>query len=209
MNPYGALLQAGRTGGTPITGCEQENVMKIRSVATTSLLTLAVVAAGVFAQQPNVDLKPNPSPRKPIPQLKRPDLVVTSLTTTGPAVVVNGAVQLPIQVVVKNQGLAAAAVFKVAVEYSPAGGGGPFAVAFDVPGEASHWYPSTNNPLPSGKSVAFSGDLKFNPATHGVRVSLRATADSCSGDEFAEDFCRVRESNEANNRSVARWVVLP
>jgi hypothetical protein len=138
-----------------------------------------------------------------------PDLVVTSFVTTGAAVIVNGAVELPVKVVVKNQGTGSAPIFKVSVESTEPGGGGAVVVAFDADGEASNWYPSTNAPLASGKSASFSGRLKFHPATRRARVALRAIVDSCSGDEFMEDYCRVREINELNNRSAALWAVLP
>ncbi len=156
------------------------------------------------AQRP----RPGPDVRGEI-QIRMPDLVVTSFVPTGAAAIVNGAVELPVRVVIKNLGTGAAPVFMVGVEYTIPGAGGPVAVAFDVGGEASNWRPSTDATLSAGKSASFSGRLKFNPALHHKRVSLRALADSCAGDEFMEDYCRVRETNELNNRSGALWALLP
>ncbi len=174
------------------------------------LMAMALGPVCMHAQTPRPRPRPDVRPDvRPGNRIQRPDLVVTSFVATGGAVIVHGAVELPVKVMVKNQGTAAAPVFKVAVEYSEHGAGGPFAVAFDVAGEASNWYPSTDAVLAAGKSASFSGKLKFNPATRHVRVLLRAIADSCSGDEFMEDYCRVRESNELNNKSAALWAALP
>ena len=172
------------------------------------LIIVAVALGGVSISAQTQRPRPGPDVRPGI-NIKQSDLVVTSLVRTGPPVIVNGAVQQPVRVAVKNQGNGPAAIFKVAVEYTEADGGGPFVLAFTVPGEASIWYPSTDAALAAGKSASFSGVLKFHPAARRKRVSLRAIADSCAGDEFMEDYCRVRERSEANNRSAALWVVLP
>jgi hypothetical protein len=177
-------------------------------VAMLILIVMAVALGPVCMQAQTQRPRQGPDVRPGI-NLRRPDLVITSFVATGPALIVNGAVELPVKVIVKNHGNGAAAAFKVAVEYTQAGGGGPFAVAFNVAGEASNWYPSTDAALAAGKTASFSGRLKFNPATRGERVSLRAIADSCSGDEFMEDYCRVREINELNNKSAALWAALP
>lgn len=137
-----------------------------------------------------------------------PDLVVTTLETTGtPTVNVENSVELPIRVVVKNQGSAAAGVSKVAVEYTRAGG--TFVVAFTVPGQADIWYPHTSASVPAEGEETFSGLLTFHPSIHGETVTLKAIADSCSSDEFMPDYCRVEESDEGNNGSAAISVALP
>lgn len=144
-----------------------------------------------------------------------PNLVVTTLELDplNPATVnpLNNSAEVPIRVVIKNQGNAAAEKFKVSTEYT----GGTidparnFVVAFTVPGHSSIWYPATSASLAAGDEVAFRGKLIFNPSERGVTVSLKATADSCSGDEFMPDYCRVEESNEGDNESVAISVLLP
>jgi len=137
-----------------------------------------------------------------------PDLVVTTLEQTGdPTVNDDEAVEVPIRVIVKNQGTASAGIFKVATEYT--GPDGTFVVAFTVPGQSSVWYPFTNTSLASGATVTFAGKVTFYYTVHNVTVSLKAIADSCSGDEFMPDYCRVEESNETNNESTPISIALP
>jgi hypothetical protein len=142
----------------------------------------------------------------------QPDLLVTTLETTAtPTVNENNSVEVPIRVVVKNQGNAAANVSKVAIEYT----GGvidpsrTFVIAFTVPGQSSIWYPFTSGALAAGSTETFTGKVTLHPKEHGVTVSLTATADSCSGDELMPAYCRVKESNEANNKSAPISVALP
>jgi len=140
-----------------------------------------------------------------------PDLVVTTLEQTGdPTVNAENQVEVPIRVVVKNQGTVSAGIFKVATEYTePRPGGGTYVVAFTVPGQSSIWYPFTKVSLASGATKTFAGKVTFHPSVHNVTVSLKAIADSCSGDEFMPDYCRVKESNETNNESAPIPLTLP
>jgi hypothetical protein len=125
----------------------------------------------------------------------------------GPATVnPYGSTQVPIRVVVTNQGGVAADIFKVSTEYT--GSSGTFLVAFTVPGQDNSWYPYTIAPLAAGSEVAFKGLVTFSNVWDET-VSLRATADSCAGDEFVPDYCRVEESNEGNNESTSIPVSLP
>ena len=137
-----------------------------------------------------------------------PDLVVTTLETTGaPSVNAENSVEVPIRVVVKNQGGAAAGMSKVATEYTRSGG--TFVVAFTVPGQADIWYPHTSASVAPGSEETFDGLVTFHPSVHGETVTLKAVADSCSSDEFMPDYCRVEESNEGNNESTAISISLP
>jgi hypothetical protein len=137
-----------------------------------------------------------------------PDLVITALEATGsPTVNAENSVEVPIRVVVKNQGSASAGGSKVATEYT--GSGGTFVVAFTVPGQADIWYPHTSAGVPAGGEETFSGVVTFHPSLHGETVNLKAVADSCSGDEFMPEYCRVEESNEGNNESSAISISLP
>jgi len=136
-----------------------------------------------------------------------PDLVVTSLTPGDPTVNAAGSVELPVTVVVRNQGDADAGPFKVSLHYND--GSGTFVVAFTVPAENNIWYPSTDADLPAGAEVNFGGVATFHPFVRGVTVSMTAVADSCSGDEFMPSYCRVQESNEGNNTSAPQDVALP
>lgn len=137
----------------------------------------------------------------------QPDLVVTGLETTGTATVSeDGNIEVPVRVVVRNQGSAEAGVFKVATEYT--GPQGTFAAAFTVPGQGDIWYPHTNAPLAPGSSVTFAGRVTFLASARGTTISLRAIADSCSGDEFMPEYCRIEESREDNNDSQSITVSL-
>lgn len=139
----------------------------------------------------------------------KPDLVVTTLEATGLGFVgLDGGFKVPIRVVVKNQGDAEAGIFKVTTEFMGPQWG-PFAVAFEVPGQAIVSYPFTNSPLAPGGEVTFEGYASFIPGVGNMTVSLWAIADSCGGDEFMPDYCRVDESDESNNESTVISVYLP
>lgn len=150
-----------------------------------------------------------PTPPPGGPSGGGPDLVVTTLEATGPATVdTTNSVQVPIRVIVENRGGSPADVFKVSTEYeSPEGPA--FTVAFTVPGQSDVWYPFTNTRLAEGSSITLEGEITFNESLHGVTVPLIAIVDSCSGDEFMPDHCRVEERDEANNRSSAISISLP
>jgi uncharacterized repeat protein (TIGR01451 family) len=136
------------------------------------------------------------------------DLVITTFQTTGPGIInAEGQIEVPIRLIVKNQGGTEAGIFKVSTEYT--GPNGTFVVAFTVPGQRDIWYPYTNAPLAAGDEVTFAGAVTFRGTLAGETVSVRSTADSCSGDEFMPDYCRVEESNEGNNDSAPISVSLP
>ena len=141
-----------------------------------------------------------------------PNLIVTDLHVTGtPVINAENSFEVPVLVTVQNQGDGSADVFKVSTEYT----GGTidpareFVVAFTVPGQTDIWYPFTSGNLAPGDQVTYNGNVIFHPAEHGVEISLTATADSCSGDEFMPVYCRVDESDETNNKSTAILLTLP
>lgn len=174
----------------------------IGALGLLALGALVVVATtDLWAQETKDKRKVAPKEFK----LMLPDLVVAAISTSGAPTVVGSNVEVPLTVVVKNQGSAAAGAFKVSVDFSRAGAA-PLAVAFSVPGQ-DLWYPKATG-LNGGSSVTFTGKLLFLNSVHGA-VSTIAMADSCSGDEFMPEHCRVKESNEANNRSTAVSVTLP
>ncbi len=141
-----------------------------------------------------------------------PDLVVSSFNITDEAFIRDDNLILPIEVVVQNQGNAPADLFKIDVQYSHSGNP-PFVVAFtaDDTSEVNPdnlWYPFTRNPLEAGDEVTFTGELTFDDSLVGQPISLVATADSTSGDEFIPKYGRVEESNEDNNSSQIVEVTL-
>jgi hypothetical protein len=95
----------------------------------------------------------------------------------------------------------AADIFKVSTEYAI--GDDTYGVPFTVPGQENLRYPYTNAPLEAGSEVVFEGVVTFDYDYQDVTVSLWATADSCAGDEFMPDYCRVEESDEDNNESTS------
>ena len=136
------------------------------------------------------------------------DLVVTRLEVTGRPVILRDHIEVPLLVEVRNQGVAPAPIFKVAVEY--AGRAVAFQnVPFSVPGERDTTFPFTRAPLTATRSTVFVGRLILPLTERGTSVSLRAMADSCGGDEFLPTHCRVRESDERNNISRAISLSLP
>lgn len=139
----------------------------------------------------------------------KPDLVVTTFEKTGNPSInpTSGSVEVPVRVIVKNQGVASAGIFKVCTEYT--GPNGSYLVAFTVPGQQDMWYPYTSADLAENQSVTFDGKVVFHPEVHGVNVTLKAIADCCRGDEFKPEYCRIHESNEANNDSHSISVSLP
>jgi hypothetical protein len=138
----------------------------------------------------------------------RPDVVVSRFETTGPATVrADGVVEVPVRATVRNQGAAPAGRFKLSAEFTQPPSPVAYGVAFTVPGQSSIWYPWTSGPLAPGAEQTFRGKLGF--VRGGRVVSVWVLADGCAGDEFMPDECRVDESNEANNQSVAIPVALP
>ncbi|MDJ0617346.1 MAG: CAP domain-containing protein [Calothrix sp. MO_192.B10] len=138
------------------------------------------------------------------PAMAAADLIVRQVTTGSPRIRGNQ-VEVPIRVIVQNIGNQTAGIFKVSTEYTSRRG--TYAVPFTTGDNI--WYPYTERPLAPGRSIPFDGTVTFHPSVKGQRVSLRAIADSCSGDEFMPPHCRVRESDENNNKSANITLSLP
>jgi hypothetical protein len=88
---------------------------------------------------------------------------------------------------------------------------GRFVKPFTVLGSGDRWYPWKTG-LTRGGTHSFRGTLYVGTpcgaSLHGQRITIIPRVDSCSGDEFMPDYCRVRESNEANNEN-SRSITLP
>ena len=142
------------------------------------------------------------------PVLLGPDLVVSTFKTIGsPTINSENNVVLPVQVIIKNQGDSDASSFKVATEYT--GKSGTYVVAFTVKGQNNIWYPYTSISLKPEETVTFDGIVTFHSSIHKETITLWAVADSCSGDEFMPNYCRVDESNETNNYAPSISIFLP
>jgi hypothetical protein len=172
-----------------------KNLIVIAMAATVNVFSMQ-------AQPPRGNPRPLPSPVKP--PLEFRDVGITIFETMGPPVFVNGSVQLPIRVVVRNIGNLATGKFKVSLEYTMVGDEGVYTgIPFAVPG-LDAWFPVTDR-LAAGSSIAFEGTATFPPGLGGVRI--RAVADSCYGDLGMPVYCRVQELNERDNTRMI-WRVL-
>jgi len=152
-----------------------------------------------------------------------PDLVISDWRVTGSATITYTygllystvqsylaqgttlVVQIPVRVVVTNQGNTVAGVFKVVVPYFEQKGSG-YAL-FTVSGQADPRFPFTGFLLPAGSSVALDGVVTLYPSSAGQDIWLWAIADSCVGDDGFPVYCRVLESDEGNNQS--KPIVIP
>lgn len=142
-----------------------------------------------------------------VKQLRMPDLIVTNFVQTGASFNGSGGIQVPVTVTVKNVGQAPAAIFKVGIDYQHPNGQ-IYPVMFTVTGQSNAYYPFTSSPLAAGAVLTYQGVLVFSANLRGNTLSAKAIADSCSGDEFMENYCRVKESSETNNSSTAINIVL-
>ena len=144
----------------------------------------------------------------PVLRLVRPDLIVTNFLQKGASFNgPNGTIQVPVAVTVKNVGQAPAAIFKVGIDYQHPNGQ-IYPVMFTVSGQSNTYYPFTSSPMAAGAVLTYQGVLVFPDRLRGNTLSAKAIADSCSGDEFMESYCRVNESSESNNSSTAISIVL-
>jgi hypothetical protein len=146
-----------------------------------------------------------------------PNLIVVDFLQIGDPVQGDGIIDVPVQLVVANDGDAIAGSFKVSSEYtggitSPTGAP-PAVVEFradpsdDVAAEG--FYPFTSHDLEPGAEVTFTGVLRFSDKEEGSTVTVTAIVDSCSGDEFSSPGCRVAESLEDDNGSDPLPITLP
>jgi hypothetical protein len=138
-----------------------------------------------------------------------PDLTVTGIAVGTPSFINPSEANLPLTVTIKNLGDTTSTRFKLSVDVIDSSG--RFVKPFKVPGQADIWYPWKTG-LARGATYSFSGSLYLGiprgPSLHGQRITIIPRVDSCSGDEFMPDYCRVRESNEGNNE-MRRVVTLP
>lgn len=138
-----------------------------------------------------------------------PDLRVTGFAAGVPSFVNPSEANLPLTVTIANQGDSTSSRFKLSVDVITSSG--RFVKPFTVPGQSDRWYPWKTG-LARGVSYSFRGTLYIGipggPSLHGQRITIIPKVDSCSGDEFMPDYCRVRESIEANNE-YQRSITLP
>lgn len=138
-----------------------------------------------------------------------PDLTVSGVATGAPSFITPSEANLPLTVTIQNLGDSTSTRFKLSVDVIDSSG--RFVKPFTVPGQSDRWYPWKTGQA-RGASYSFRGTLYIGipsgPSLHGQRITIIPRVDSCSGDEFMPDYCRVRESNEANNEN-RRSITLP
>jgi hypothetical protein len=146
----------------------------------------------------------------PIYAFALPDLVVTGIATGTPAFISPSEANLPLTVTFTNLGDSTSTRFKLSVEVVDPSG--KFVKPFTVPASADRWYPWKTG-LPRGATYSFRGTVYLGipggASLHGKRITIITHVDSCAGDEFLPDYCRIRESNEANNHTYQRSITLP
>lgn len=146
-----------------------------------------------------------------------PDIVVRDLRLNGdPVFGPKGEVLIPVAMVVANQGDVPAVPFKVAVHFTSARLRGFFLTFFEpeetdqiagqdgfafTTGELS-WIPGENE-------IPITGTAVFSEDRQGDVVEIFAVADSCAGEEFVPEECRVVEFDEENNVSFGVKLTLP
>lgn len=168
------------------------------------VLSFSLMTIFCFGQKNN----PTGVINDPVLRLVRPDLIVTNFLQKGASFNgPNGTIQVPVAVTVKNVGQAPAAIFKVGIDYQHPNGQ-IYPVMFTVSGQSNTYYPFTSSPMAAGAVLTYQGVLVFSANLRGNTLSAKAIADSCSGDEFMESYCRVKESSESNNSSTAINIVL-
>ena len=176
---------------------------------------LTVVFTGSSAAAPFVQLPPRLTiPPKifpvpiPIPIPLQPDLVVTDFNRIGPVTVGSDTFyNVPVRVVIENQGNGTAGIFRVSARTIDSQG--DFQQSFVVVGQTSPWRPTTMAFINPGETVVIEGILYGHPSRAGETVDYYIKADSCDGDEFMPNYCRVNESDETNNDSDFITVFLP
>jgi hypothetical protein len=138
-----------------------------------------------------------------------PDLTVTGIATGAPSFISPSEANLPLTVTIQDIGDATGTRFKLSVDVIDSSG--RFVKPFTIAGQSDRWYPWKTG-LARGASYSFRGTLYVGipggASLHGQRITIIPRVDSCSGDEFMPDYCRVRESNEANNDN-RRSITLP
>lgn len=127
------------------------------------------------------------------------DLVVVNIAVS-PSFWSGDRILAPASVTVKNKGSLRAGIFKMSVEQ------GGLLVPFSP--SSTDWYAYSNSPLEPGEERRFEGFLSFRADQRWRTVSVAATVDSCSGEEFTRAYCRDPETNEGNNRSAPVSVFL-
>ena len=104
---------------------------------------------------------------------------------------------MPIEILIANKGTKASGRFKVSAEHIQSGSRHTIQLK-NKKGE-NGWYIWHDAPIQATtKTVRLTAYMDWNGLLSGFQEFV-ITVDSCIGDEFMPNYCRVDESNEKNN----------
>jgi hypothetical protein len=184
-------------------------VVETSSAAGASRVALEGQGRGkdVPTPRPPVPQPPVPLPRPfplplPLPGLEppapatpaKPDLVVGIKQAAQIRTEPDGSYSLLLSIGVRNVGRASA---------------GPFKVTVLLGGQSYLWSGSQPSPVPAGGTATLRAPLRLAGTLAGTSIALSALVDSCIGDEFMPEHCRVDELDEGNNRSNTLQLGVP
>ena len=146
----------------------------------------------------------------------QPDLRVSLRFAAAAVRHPSGHYLVPVDVTIVNGGNETAGRFKIAAQYSHVSFSGfrdTTASSLRTPDgsfTSDGHYIWTSRALFPGRTATFRASVLVpNSIPRGATVYFRFHADSCAGDEFMPYFCRVPESDEFNNFSLTKSIVLP
>jgi hypothetical protein len=110
-----------------------------------------------------------------------------------------GFTYMPLRITVTNRGGLDTGPFKIAIQ-GRTENSDTFTRPFFLNGDPQSYYVNVENLAPGGQAQ-FDGFVGFLGGEPGTTAWATAEADSCYGDEFMPDYCRVQEYDESNNSS--------
>ncbi len=129
---------------------------------------------------------------EPLPDIVVREVYLGDIRETGP-----DSWDIEVIIWLVNQGEALAVPFKVSLDYSVEPKGDRRWLYYQVIGQEEQTYPFVFDPLPPGEFIELVGIASVR--TKAPVIYLWVIADSCAGDEFMPDECRVKEADEENN----------
>ena len=150
------------------------------------------------------NFEPEPMPEQETCEI---DLVIMGIATDDPIFPEGGTMaHVPLTVTVANLGAEPAPTFKISVGVLSEDDR-RYAIPFSVPDQEDMWYPRLEG-LASQDEISVSGELNFDfrDQLYGDMPTILIKVDSCLGDEFMPEYCRVMECNEENNEMEIRLV---
>jgi len=112
----------------------------------------------------------------------------------------------PVRITIYNRGGQPAEGFKISADGRASDG--TFGRPLVGPGQENGFYAFVDKGLPPGGMAVLDGAVGFSREYQGQTVQIVITADSCAGEEFVAQNCRVKEQNENNNSSASLSVRL-